>query len=475
LRKFLNQCVALETIVDFGDMQVFEGATTYPAILVMQKEGVDSRLRGNDEQNSSQPHINNTQKPAVNPNEAQASQQQPVIPAQAGIHQVIAFIDALKVGEHASLADVLTAPRQSTMQFMLSDEGWRLEAKEMAELRAKLMQTGQPLKEVCGSPYRGVLTGFNEAFVIDGKTKDKLITQDAKSAELLKPFLEGKDLKPWHVEPRDLWLIFTRRGVDIEQYPAIKQHLEQYKERLTPKPKDWAGGKWGGRKAGSYQWYEIQDTVDYYQAFEGNKIVYSHFSSCPKFTLDSEGFYNNDKGYVIPCDDSFLLGLLMSNVHWFLIKGIAAAMRGGNWRYELRSQYMETLPIPDASPMEQQAIADLTASIQTLAESRFQLEASMRHRIACDLGGSPDAKLNKKLHDWFMLDGVQFRKEIKKAFKADIPLAERSDWEAYLQSQAQEIADLNAQIHDKEIELNQLVYKLFQLTEQEVKLLQEVI
>ena len=152
---------------------------------------------------------------------------------------------------------------------------------------------------------------------------------------------------------------------------------------------------------------------------------------------------------------------------------MAPAVRGGF--YELRAQYMETLPIPEASTSEQQAIADLAASIQTLAESRFQLESSMRHRIACDLGGRSDAKLNKKLHDWFALDGVQFRKEIKKCFKTDIPLADRSDWEAYLQTQTQEVADLNAQIHAKEDELNQMVYALFQLTKQEELMIQKVV
>lgn len=74
-------------------------------------------------------------------------------------------------------------------------------------------------------------------------------------------FLEGKDLKRWRAEPRDLWLIFTRRGTDINSYPAIKAHLEQYREMLEPKPKDWKpktkNEKWKGRKTGHYEWFEI--------------------------------------------------------------------------------------------------------------------------------------------------------------------------------------------------------------------------
>jgi hypothetical protein len=427
----------LETIVDFGDMQVFEGATTYPAILIMQKDL--PQRRGGAE----------------------------------GIHQHIAFIDALKVGDKPSLADVLTATRRQTSQSMLSNDGWQLEDKEIAQLRLKLMHTGKSLKAYCGSPYRGVLTGFNEAFVIDGAAKDKLIAQDAKSAELLKPFLEGKDLKPWHVEPRDLWLIFTRRGVDIEQYPAIKQHLEQYKERLTPKPKDWQGGKWGGRKTGSYQWHEIQDTVDYYQAFEASKIVYPNFfGNKSSFSQVNMGVYSNNKVYLIPNADDYVLGVLNSAVMWFVLSSMCT-FKSGQY-YDMHSIYVEKFPIPETSESERQSIAELAAAIQNLAEVRFKLEADFRYRIACDLGGRPTAKLNKKLHDWFTLDAVQFRKEVKKAFKTDIPLAERSDWEAYLQSQAQKVTDLNAQIKEKEAALNQYVYGLFQLNSKEIGLIEAV-
>ena len=108
-----------------------------------------------------------------------------------------------------------------------------------------------------------------------------------------------------------------------------------------------------------------------------------------------------------------------------------------------------------------------------MAETRFKVEADFRHRIACDLGGSPDAKLNKKLHGWSALDFIGFRKEIKKAFKADIPLAERSDWEAYLQEQTQQVADLSKQIQSNETALNQLVYGLFKLSDKNIAIIEE--
>ena len=79
---------------------------------------------------------------------------------------------------------------------------------------------------------------------------------------------------------------FTRRGTDINQYPAIKNYLDNFKERLTPKPKDWPKGKsWPGRKAGPYEWHEIQDVIGYHEEFEKPKITYGHFSSRAYFFL----------------------------------------------------------------------------------------------------------------------------------------------------------------------------------------------
>jgi hypothetical protein len=110
-----------------------------------------------------------------------------------------------------------------------------LEDEKLAALRSKLTAGHPMLKQSYGSPLYGIKTGLNAAFVIDRATRDRLIEEDTGSSELLKPFLEGKDLKKWHAQPRELWLIFTRRGVDIEHYPAIKTHLEQYREHLEPK------------------------------------------------------------------------------------------------------------------------------------------------------------------------------------------------------------------------------------------------
>lgn len=79
-----------------------------------------------------------------------------------------------------------------------------------------------------------------------------------------------------------------------------------------PKPKDWKGGEWQGRKPGPYQWYEIQDTVAYHKEFEKPKIIIPAIVQRATYTFDMGEFYSNDKTWMIACDDLFLLGILRS-------------------------------------------------------------------------------------------------------------------------------------------------------------------
>jgi hypothetical protein len=142
--------------------------------------------------------------------------------------------------------------------------------------------------------------------------------------------------------------------VDIELYPAIEQYLKQFKDQLIPKPKGWKGKdkdeKWKGRKIGAYKWYEIQDAVDYYLEFEGPKIVYPVIAKEARFSFNQNGYFSNDKTFIIPCEnDLYLLALLNSKVCWFFLKRICSVLgdpdKGG--RLELRDIHLKNIPIRD--------------------------------------------------------------------------------------------------------------------------------
>jgi hypothetical protein len=181
---------------------------------------------------------------------------------------------------------------------------------------------------------RGIVTGYNEAFVINDAKKDELIKADPMSAEIIRKIFKGDSLRPWYKQDDGEWILFTRRGIDIEKYPAVLKHLEGFRAFLEPKPEGHKG-EWRGRKSGPYEWYEIQDSTVYFEDFLKPKISWPDICKLPRFSLDEEGAFLNNSAYMIPCTSPALLAVLQSRVAWFLISQMATPLRlrGGLWQF----------------------------------------------------------------------------------------------------------------------------------------------
>jgi hypothetical protein len=301
LRRWLKD-QGLEEIIDFGDLPVFRDATTYPCIIRVRKG-----------------------KPGKS-------------------------FDAVKLTtlDFPDLAGFVRSLLQPVKLASLEDGGWSLAGQAVSDLLKKIRSKGVPLGEyVGGRIFYGIKTGLNEAFVIDDAVRRRLVREDKKSAEIIKPFLAGRDIKRYQTPTSDKFLIFTRRGIRIKDYPAIEEHLRQFRTALIPKPAGWKekkGEEWPGRKPGSYEWYEIQDTVDYWQEFEKPKIFFPDISDRPNYTLDEDGFYGANTCYLISAPDKYLLGVLNSRLMNFFYRNHFSVYRGGYIRFF--SQYVEMLPIP---------------------------------------------------------------------------------------------------------------------------------
>ncbi len=257
-------------------------------------------------------------------------------------------------------------------QADLKPDSWRLEAPATLHLLEKLRAKGTPLGEyVKGRLYRGILTGLNEAFVINRTTRDRLIAEHPSSAEVIKPFLRGRDVKRWRCEAQDHWLIFTRRGIDIAKYPAILSHLKQFKTRLMP-------GKPGGRKPGSYEWYEIQDNIAYWEEFEQPKVIFGRFMNKPTYVYDNTGLFHNDALYFVSRVTEFIAAINNSAVTWWFLSQICTDLQNG-YLQALR-QYQEQIPIPAASLSDKARLTKLAerAAKQAEAEDAAGLQATER-------------------------------------------------------------------------------------------------
>jgi type I restriction-modification system DNA methylase subunit len=441
LRKFLSEQVHIESMIDFGEYQPFEGAEM------------------------------------IRPTITAISKQPP-----AGSMRLFKWLTKGKPPENLS-DEIQAAPSMSTDH--LGAETWELESDEVRALREKLASAGQTLFAYTdGRFFRGVTSGLNEVFVINASIRQQLVLKDEKSADIIKPFIQGQHLRPWHIEHTEQFLIFARRGIDIKCYPAVMEYLATHRDKLEPKPSDWSevrDGKWAGRKEGAYEWYEIQDSVEYWKAFEEVKIVWPDISKLPRFSMDTEHRYLGNTGYVIPGGDYYLLGVLASWATWFMISKTAQPLRlrGDRWQYRLIAQFMERLPIPEASDDEKETIGALAKLCNTLGQQRYDLQEHVRLRLAGAFGQHQRGTalgLNTKGQSWWDLSFNELGDSLKLSFKLKTnPFSSPrtgDEWEPYVLETRREVERMSNELANAEAELNDRVYRLFNLTPDEIKLLQ---
>jgi hypothetical protein len=302
LRVWLKE-QELEEITDFGDLPVFKGATTYPCILRIRKSGAT---------------------------QTEASSSTKVT--------LVRSLDFQDLGEY------VRTNSYAVKKASLDEKGWSLADSSSRKLLDKISAAGISLdKYVSSKIFYGIKTGLNEAFVIDRETRNRLIRKDRKSGEIIKPFLAGRDIKRYMPPQSDKYLIFARRGIRIADYPAIEEYLLPFKDQLMPRPIDWKGKEWPGRKPGAYQWYEIQDSVDYFHEFEKPKIIVPAIVQSASYAFDKQGYYSNDKTSIIQTDDLYLLGILNSKVPDIVLHSISSTKQGGYFEY--KPMYISELPI----------------------------------------------------------------------------------------------------------------------------------
>ena len=419
LREYLLKEATIESVVDFGDLQVFEGVTTYPAILTMKRGA-----------------------------------------APKGHELRFWKVDALPDNNFLATWEDAASPYPQTA---LGVGSWELENPALRALRDKIRTGKKTLKDVYGAPCRGVVTGLNGAFVIDSATKERLCAQDPRSADLLMPFLEGKDLKRWRAEPRGLWLIYIPKNrIEIDDYPAIRDWLLPFKDKLEA-------------RATKQEWFELQQAQEAYAPhFAAPKIAYKDIGDSSPFHVDTEGSLMANTGYFIPSDEHHLAAYLNSKLLWFTYLNVSAQIRGGFVRFF--SNHLGEMPIPNWPDAAKTELAALSEKAHAAAKTRLTLQTALTRRIPDLCPPSREAKLTTRLQEWWTLpDFAAFRAEVKKVFKADIPLADRSDWEDWINRDRAEIARLTAEIAQAEAQIDSIVYDLFDLTKDEIALLESAV
>ncbi|EHN0313067.1 Eco57I restriction-modification methylase domain-containing protein, partial [Campylobacter coli] len=203
-------------------------------------------------------------------------------------------------------------------QNSLSKESFTFSDENTSALKAKIERIGTPLKEWQGlNIYRGILTGYNEAFIITTEKRNEILAnckdeaEKERTAKLIRKMLRGRDIKRYSYEWAGLWVIgtFPSLKIDIEQYPALKQYLSQFLPRIEQ------SGEKGCRKKTSNKWFETQDNIAYYEEFEKEKIVWNRISSDLCFSYDNQKNFILDSMFSITFYSNINLKYLIANLN----------------------------------------------------------------------------------------------------------------------------------------------------------------
>ena len=360
IREYLPKSLTLSQVVDFGDLPVFTAAS-YPAILVGRKHPAQ------DDHDLQVADLAVPVRRAMR-DEGLAVTRETVTRAMDRLPQFLA------------LSGVTHYP-----QVLLRKEGWILEDTKLVRLFDRLMSHGAPLSEcVSGRMYRGILTGLNEAFEVGEVERQELADADPGSADVIRPWLRGRDIDRWRVRPSGKYLIAIPNSDDAaagnpwghasserearrifgETYPAIHEHLSKFEEyeKVTRSGRTKKVGLRIRQDRGRW-WWELRSCA-YYHEFAKPKIVWPRNTEPAgmQFAFDITGTYLNDKAYMIPEPPLWLLALLNSSLYHFLAAQLTTKLRGG-W-LELKSDsVVGRLPVPDLSAENRAQLSDFAASV----------------------------------------------------------------------------------------------------------------
>lgn len=309
LRKFFSQYNP-KVLIDLGP-DVFENATVDTCIVIIQRATNEKRTRAVTITGNNKDHLNIAQELKEN-----------------GV--------------------VLTN---------LTKNEWSIVSDAEQRLKEKIERIGKPLKDWDVRIYRGVLTGLNEAFIIDSAKREEILRncrdeeERKRTEEIIKPILRGRDIERYYYEWAGLWVIgtFPALRLDINDYPALRKYfLDNFDIRqLEQTGKKYSEFGFSARKKTGNKWFETQDQIAYYYEFEKEKVIYSEIVREPQFHYDTEKFYVEATGFLMTGRNiKYICGLLNSCAVTFVFRKYYAGGGLGQEGYRYKKAFLENLPIP---------------------------------------------------------------------------------------------------------------------------------
>ena len=266
-----------------------------------------------------------------------------------------AVTDKLNKDSLKNLSDFVQ--QQHTICTFTNEESWVILSPIEQSIKQKIESVGTPLKDWDIKIYRGVLTGYNDAFIISTEKRDEILAnchteeERLRTAELIRPILRGRDIKRYGYNWADLWLIatFPSRHYDIEMYPAVKAHLLSFgKERLEQTGKKYIinGEEVKARKKTSNKWFETQDSISYWDDFLLPKLIYPETTQGAFFAYDETGLFLDKTCFMMISKHArYLQATLSSQLFEFAYKRIFSSIELGQHGFQYNKHALIKLPV----------------------------------------------------------------------------------------------------------------------------------
>ncbi len=414
----------LQRLIDFGDLQIFSGATTYPCIFISR---------------NSEPKKN-------------------------------FLVSVLKSTDSFDFENLVNRLEESFETADFDKNTWVISSKKEKSLLAKVSQFKSLEQYLEKGTYRGILTGLSQAFLITEETKNRILSSDPMASSYIHPFLQGRDVKPYVSPEATNYLLlfekgFTKKNIGevteeeawnwlSKKHPSITTWLNPFAEK--------------GRKRtdkGDY-WWEVR-ACDYYEEFSKPKIMYQAFQVKPCFVYDTSGLYCNNSMWIIPTEEKALVSLLNSKMGWWLITKYCTQIQNG---CQLIWKYFGKIPVPEISG---DLLSNLSEEILALKQEENK---NIGHLSGYIMKMWHVDSLSKKLSNWFSLDYSTFIKELNKVVKKSgmekLSKADEIEWMELFETKQKEVLLLQSKIDMIQKKIDELVYNLYELNEEEITIIE---
>ncbi|HIV48502.1 MAG TPA: hypothetical protein IAA33_01520 [Candidatus Helicobacter avicola] len=403
MREFVLQNTQILSYIDLNGVKVFANATVDTSILSFKKKAPLNPIR----------HCDSSLRHSEGCKHEESKRDVLATPQHDDIGEFYfsyLALDNERLKEcNNDLTKLSKEDFSSLKQSSLSKEAFIFADEKLAKLKAKIEKIGTPLKDWDISIYRGVLTGYNEAFIIDSAKREELLescddseasvdssgfSERQRTNELIKPILRGRDIKRYSYEWAGLWIIgtFPALKLDIDEYPSMKNYLATFLPRIEQ------SGEKGCRKKTSNKWFETQDNIAYYEEFAKAKIVWNPVSGEYFFSYIKELMYFNNSLFMITQKDSviagnemtsnlgcknekssskeqrdstllYILGLMNSRLYKWLITQMTNLIQTGQYAYGAKDK-IEKLPIPKITESNQTLADEIITLVKQIVESK---------------------------------------------------------------------------------------------------------